>query len=167
MAGNKNSGNVEKFKPEYCDLARNYCLLGARDSDLAKFFGCCETTINNWKKTHPEFVKALREGKEVADARVAEALFHRACGYEHYEDHISVVSDGQGLGSHVEKTPTVKHYPPDATSMIFWLKNRQPDKWKDKKEVDAKVETTQGIDYEKISKEDREKISEILERNEQ
>ena len=29
-----------------------------------------------------------------------------------------------------------KHYAPDATAAIFWLKNRQPDKWRDKQEVE-------------------------------
>jgi hypothetical protein len=24
-----------------------------------------------------------------------------------------------------------KHYPPDVTACIFWLKNRQPEKWRD------------------------------------
>ena len=33
-------------------------------------------------------------------------------------------------------TPTIKHYPPDTTAGIFWLKNRQRDKWRDKPEAD-------------------------------
>ena len=32
-----------------------------------------------------------------------------------------------------------KHYPPDPTAAIFWLKNRQPDTWRDKVEVDQTV----------------------------
>jgi hypothetical protein len=29
-------------------------------------------------------------------------------------------------------TPLKKHYPPDTTACIFWLKNRQPQQWRDK-----------------------------------
>ena len=29
---------------------------------------------------------------------------------------------------------TVKHIPPDTTAQIFWLKNRRPDRWRDKPE---------------------------------
>ncbi len=28
--------------------------------------------------------------------------------------------------------PTVKHYPPDTQAASLWLRNRQPDKWRDK-----------------------------------
>jgi hypothetical protein len=33
--------------------------------------------------------------------------------------------------------------------MIFWLKNRQPDKWRDRQDVESSV-TVQGPDYEKL-----------------
>jgi hypothetical protein len=161
--GGENSGRYDTFKDEYCDLAKKYCLLGAIDQDLADFFNVCIATIQNWKLKHPKFVKAIREGKAVADAKVAESLFHRACGYKHPDTHFSVVSDGQGEGSHVEKEEIVKHYPPDSTACIFWLKNRRPDRWTDKKDVEAKINVNDTINYDKIKKEDREKISQILE----
>ena len=36
----------------------------------------------------------------------------------------------------VIRVETVEHYPPDTTAMIFWLKNRQPDRWRDRAEVE-------------------------------
>ena len=33
------------------------------------------------------------------------------------------------------RVKTTKHYPPDPTSMIFYLKNRRPDRWRDKQEL--------------------------------
>ena len=32
---------------------------------------------------------------------------------------------------------TIKHIPPDTTAQIFWLKNRRPDKYRDKPEPPA------------------------------
>ena len=33
------------------------------------------------------------------------------------------------------KVPYTEHVPPDTTAMIFWLKNRRPEQWRDKREV--------------------------------
>jgi hypothetical protein len=76
-------GRPTVYKPEYCELAHNYCLLGATAEELAGFFGVTRGTINNWIATIPEFAAALREGRDLADARVARGLFARAVGYSH------------------------------------------------------------------------------------
>ena len=123
-----------KFKEEYCELAKNYCLLGATDKDLAKFFEVEEKTINNWKEDHPEFLQSLRAGKDEADGKVARSLYERACGIEKFE---TAIVKG-------EPVTTLKYYPPDPTSIIFFLKNRRPNDWRDKKEVrhEGHIETT-------------------------
>ena len=111
-----------KFKPEYIEQAENYCLLGATDAELAKFFKVNVDTIYEWKKVHPEFSDATKTGKEVADQRVVNSLYQKACGYE--------LND--------------RHYPADTTAAIFWLKNRIPDDWKDVKERHHKHDAVEG-----------------------
>lgn len=127
-------GRPTKYKSEYVDLAYKFCLLGATDAELGDFFDVCEETINDWKRTYSEFSASIKKGKEIADATVASKLYHRATGYEHPDIDIKMY-EGQ-----IIETPLVKHYPPDTTAGIFWLKNRQPKKWRDKVEVDAKVD---------------------------
>lgn len=125
MAGEKNS----KYKTEYDELAYNYALLGVTDKQLAEFFDVSEVTINEWKKVHPSFLKSLRDGKSTADAQVARSLFKRALGF-------SVSEEKQENGTNGSKTTTtIKEVAPDTTAAIFWLKNRQPEIWRDKKEV--------------------------------
>lgn len=119
-----------RYKAEFAEQAEKLCRLGATDKELAEFFGVTEKTINNWKGAHPEFLQSLKAGKQMADAEVADKLFQRAIGYSHPDTHIS---NYQGL---ITVTPITKHYPPDPTSMIFWLKNRRPDLWRDKPEPD-------------------------------
>ena len=63
-----NPGQPTLYKPEYCELARNYCLLGATNEVLGDFFGVTRRTVQNWIATHPEFAKAVRRGRDVADA---------------------------------------------------------------------------------------------------
>lgn len=124
----KKAGQPTKYKKEYAEQAYKYCLLGADDAKLAFLFDVAESTINNWKNTHPEFLESIKKGKEIADAEVAESLFHRAKGYSHKEDKIF---NNQGAPLVV---PTIKHYPPDTVAAIFWLKNRQKENWRDKPE---------------------------------
>lgn len=121
-------GRPSRYKPEFADQAKKLCKLGMIDKELAEFFGVSEQTLNAWKKAHPEFLESLKGGKALADAEVAAKLFHRATGYEHPDSDIKVINNK------VVITPMVKHYPPDTTAAIFWLKNRQPKKWRDKPE---------------------------------
>lgn len=128
-----------KYKEEYAEQAYKLCLLGATDKQLADFFQVDEVTINRWKESQPEFCKSLKRGKEEADAVIAHSLYHRAKGYEHPEDKI-FNDDGQAM-----VVPTIKHYPPDTTACIFWLKNRQRDKWRDKVETEHSGEVNSNV----------------------
>jgi hypothetical protein len=133
-------GRPTEYKEEYCEQARKLCLLGSTDESLADFFDCCVTTLNTWKKTHSEFLLSIREGKIVADSNVAEALYNRAIGYSHPDDHIS---NFQGA---ITVTKTTKHYAPDTGAAFIWLKNRSG--WKDKQEVEHSGEVvTFNMDF--------------------
>ena len=123
-------GRPTSWRPEYADLAYKFCLLGASDERLAEMFSVAVSTIYEWKQSVPEFSEAVTRGKEVADAEIAHALYHRAKGYSHPEDDIKAVN-----GS-IVITPTVKHYPPDTGAATLWLKNRQPKVWRDKVETE-------------------------------
>jgi len=116
------------YKEEYAGQAEKLCKLGATDKELANFFDIAESTLNIWKKDFPEFSESLKKGKLIADSKVVESLYQRALGYSHPEVH---VSNYQG---EVTLTDLVKHYPPDPTACIFWLKNRRPEQWRDKTE---------------------------------
>jgi hypothetical protein len=121
------AGRPSKYKEEYTEQAYKLCLLGATDKELADFFKVDERTINRWKDDIPEFCQSLKGGKEQADALVASKLFHRAIGYEHEDTQFATFQ-----GEITDRETYIKHYPPDTTAAIFWLKNRQSAKWRDK-----------------------------------
>ena len=133
-------GRPSPFDPSFCKKATKLCLLGATDKDLADFFEVAESTIHKWKIDHPEFSESIKKGKTEADANVANRLYKRALGFTHKSEEIKVVSIGQGEGSQVERVPVTKIYPPDPTAAIFWLKNRQPEKWRDKQEITHSID---------------------------
>jgi len=116
-------GRPTLYKPEYAERARAHCLLGATNAGLADEFEVAPRTIDNWIANIPEFAAAVREGRAVADARVARSLYERAVGYEH-----TVEQTVLHRGEERKLTNTV-HYPPDTGACIFWLRNRQPRYW--------------------------------------
>ena len=103
---------------------------GLTDEQIANNIGIRRPTLYDWKKSHPDISDALKKGKEVVDREVESALLKRAKGYETVET--TTVEDADGT---TERT-VVKQIPPDTTAAIFWLKNRKPDKWRDRKETE-------------------------------
>lgn len=134
-------GRPTLFKQAYIQQAYDYCaVFGASDKQLAEYFKVDEATLNRWKVAHPEFCESLKAGKEEFDTKnVEKALRDRALGYSHPDVHIS---NYQG---EITVTDIQKHYPPDTTACIFWLKNRQPEKWRDKQEVEVDANLTVNI----------------------
>ena len=122
-------GQPTKYKPEYNELACNYCLLGATDKDLANYFDVDESTINNWKIDYPLFFESIKDGRERADMNVTKSLYKKATGYK---QKVTKVMQYQGEPIIVEIEEEV---PPDTTAQIFWQKNRQPKYWRDKQEI--------------------------------
>lgn len=100
------------------------------DAQVAEIIGVSVRTINNWKTKNPSFLHSVREMKCVADDLVEASLFSRAVGYSHPEEKI-VFKDGK-----FKRAKTTKHYPPDTHAATFWLKNRQPQKWRENYELE-------------------------------
>lgn len=123
-------GRPSGYKPEFAEQAKKLCQLGATDSDLADFFAVSVRTIANWQSKHEDFLHALKGGKEEADNRVERSLYQRAVGYEY--DAVKIFNSNG--------TPLVVPYrekcPPDTTAMIFWLKNRRAQQWRDVQKVE-------------------------------
>lgn len=122
------TGRPSKFKPEYIEQASKLTALGATELQLSDFFGINAKTLSNWKNAHPDFLLTLKSAKAEYDNRVEISLAQRAMGYSHPEEKIFC------KGDEVTRVETIKHYPPDTTACIFWLKNRQPERWRDVQE---------------------------------
>jgi hypothetical protein len=121
-------GRPSKYRAEFCAEAETLTERGATNHDLAQYFEVNESTIREWRLVHAEFATAIKRGKAQADAIVEESLFRRATGYS-----FDCVKIFQYEGVPV-RVPFVEHVPPDPTSMIFWLKNRKPQVWRDRRE---------------------------------
>ena len=100
---------------------------GLTDDQIANNMGISRSTLYEWKRKYPDISDALKIGKEVADIAVENALYKRAVGYTAEDTRTKVVA-----GEEIERIITQREIPPDITAIIYWLKNRKPDQWRDK-----------------------------------
>jgi hypothetical protein len=137
------------WNDEMAGFAKDLCLLGATDQDLAKHFEVSLATINNWKKKHIAFRLAIKAGKFIADSQVAASLFQRAKGWSCEETDIRVID------KKVILTKYTKHYPPDTTAAMYILNNRQKELWRTHQvfEHAGKIATDQLTDAQLAAKE--------------
>lgn len=120
------------LEPDKLILLEAWARDGLTDEQIAAKMGICRDTLIQWKKKYSDISDTLKKGKDVVDIQVENALLKRALGYEYEE-----ISEKYEMGILVEKKVTKKQVVPDTTAQIFWLKNRKPDEWRDKREVDV------------------------------
>ncbi len=110
---------------------------GLTDEQIAKNIGIARTTLYEWQNKYPDIRDALKKGKEVVDREVENALLKSALGFE-YEEKEVLVTVGEDGTEQQRVKKTTKHMKPDSTAQIFWLKNRKPTEWRDRKDIDVK-----------------------------
>jgi Transposase. len=136
---------------------------GLTDEQIASNMNVVPSTLYEWKKKYSEISESLKRGKEIVDIQVENALLKRALGYKFTEKTKERVldydqTDGRIIGSHMDVTKEVtKDVQGDVTAQIFWLKNRQPEKWRDKRDVsvDGNINTNnpfEGLTTEELRK---------------
>jgi hypothetical protein len=125
----KNAGAPSTYDKDFARQAKELCLRGATDADLANFFGVTTVTIWNWSTRHQEFFNALHVGKDAADARVERSMYENAIGYEVVKDEL-VVYKGK-----VKKYQVHTKLPPNDRAGKFWLINRKPLDWRERTET--------------------------------
>lgn len=132
------AGRPSSYSEEFAKQAEKLSALGATDMEMADFFEVDVRTIYRWKHDHEEFCQALNAGKTKADERVVNSLYQRAVGYEQEAVKIFMPAGAEAP----VYAPYREKVAPDTTAAIFWLKNRQPEQWRDKQELEHKGQVT-------------------------
>ncbi len=120
---------------------------GLTDEQIAHNMGIDVATLYRWKNNHCEICNALKRGKEVVDREVENALLKSAQGFE-YEEVTEELRWDKSKNDYVMKVVkrVKKIVPPSTVAQIFWLKNRKPTEWRDKREVEANNESLEKLD---------------------
>ena len=115
---------------------RSLAKAGFTNEQMAEEFGVATSTFSLWLKDYPAFSDAIKEGRGVSDEKVVQSLYQLAVGYEQEVEKPMSVPMGNGLGSEVQIVKYSEKVQPNPTAIIFWLKNRRPKDWRDKREVE-------------------------------
>lgn len=159
----------EWITPEGLTLLEGWARDGLTDEQIAKNIGISRQTLYDWKKRYPDISYTLKKGKEVVDIEVENALLKRALGYQYVEvtkermpkkdefGNIMEDEEGNWIFEMVPIKEVVKEVQPDTTAQIFWLKNRRPDKWRDKQDIEhSGAVTNKNIDLSYMTDEELE-----------
>lgn len=146
----------EWLEPEGLLKLEGWARDGLIDEQIAKNMGVRTSTLYDWKKKYSEISESLKRGKEVVDRAVENALLKRALGYSYTETTKELVGTKMIVTKEV-----VKEVQPDTTAQIFWLKNRRPDIWRDRKDLEAKVDVNQQDPFKDMTKEELLKIASV------
>lgn len=122
------------------------CIEGwARDGltaeQIGKNIGISLSALYRWRDKFPELARVMDLGRDAADRIVENALYKSACGYQVVEE-IEELRFNRATGKQemVVVKRTVRQVAPNVTAQIFWLKNRKPHDWRDKREVEMSGE---------------------------
>ncbi|KAA0126464.1 terminase [Chryseobacterium sp. SN22] len=163
-------GRKTKYDPDlHPKQALKYSLLGLTDVQMAGALEINPDTLYQWQKKYPDFSESIKKGKIEADANVVSTLYKRALG--HTQKHkqafkLKKVDEESGkLYDTVEVHDVEEYFPPDMIATIFWLKNRQPEHWRDKKEVE--IDDKRSVNLDSLSDSALDELENALKSNEE
>lgn len=116
---------------------------GLTNEQIAGNMGISRETLNQWSKKYPDISDALKKGKEITDRKVENALLNKALGFtktirKAFKCKDVIYDNGKRVSEkeRIEYADEEVYIPPDTTAQIFWLKNRKPDQWRDKRDIE-------------------------------
>jgi len=151
-----------KYINAYPNLLRNAIINGDKIQEICDSWQISSFTFYRWLEIHPEMLKAYQQGLTVVDAQVTESLLKNATGYEYTET--TVKESGEGGQTSKEVITYHKHRPGDTSAQRFWLSNRRPRAWGEKKEITVSKSLESFLQAEGL--EDAEEV-EVIEEQEQ
>lgn len=158
-------------------LIEGWAKRGLSKADIAHNIGITAGTLSEWQNTYPEIKEAIKSGKQVIDIMVENALVKSALGFEYEEvtQELTAVpkrdEEGNIIPGLFEDLPQLgvtkkvkKVQPPNATSMIFYLKNKLPEHFRDRREMELSgdIGHKQGVDVSGIKTEDLKQFADDL-----
>ena len=123
-------GRPTKYETRFAKMAGVATTLGATLDDLAKLFDVEHSTIALWQTKHHAFSDAIKTARVNFDTQIERSLAQRALGYRAKTQKV-VVANGSA-----EVVDYEEQHPPDTGAAAFWLKNRKPQEWRDKIDVE-------------------------------
>lgn len=136
--------DIEEQHDKILELARS----GYTDKEISRYIGVSYSAFRQYLKKNLTLTAAIKKAKSKADLTVENTLYKRANGYDVVEEYLEYVPGGDGVKTTVKSVKKLKkHIVGDVTAMIFWLKNRKPDNWRDKQNIEHSGEVVEKIQF--------------------
>ena len=104
---------------------RTWCREGVTPQELCVKLGVTMRQLERLMDESPELKDLIEMSKDIVDYRVEGSLYRQATGYFEESSETIIHPDG------TQSTKLIhKYYPPNIAATQFWLKNRQPDRWR-------------------------------------
>lgn len=134
-------------------LLEGWARNGLTDEQIAHNMGIRRETLIEWKKKYPNISNTLKKGKEIVDFQVENALLKKALGHKEivlkaFKVKEVKYKDGKRVSEkeRIEHAEEEVYIPPDTLAEIFWLKNRKPDKWREKQKEEIDTSALDKLD---------------------
>ena len=125
-----------KYSKELTEKICKHLKQGNTINTTCQAVGISKETFFQWMKK-PDFSDSIKKAMAIPDKKVENALFKSAImGHRYEEKEYKGVAVGEKIKMIPVKTVT-KIIAPNVTAQIFYLKNRQPDEWKDRHDLDV------------------------------
>ena len=122
--------------PSKLEAVTGWAKQGATNEELSKMLGISCKLFYEWQNKHSEFREAIKKGKEVSNGELLNSAFKQSTGFYYTEEQAIKVKCGKDQ-ERIEIVEVEKFMPPNPTMSIFMLKNRLPEQYKDKREIEA------------------------------
>lgn len=132
----------ESWSREYgLEFIRRLAEDGYTDDEIAVRAGLEPHEFKVWRHRHKKLRDAIELGRREADFSVVEAVYKRAIGYNvstKKTHKLKRVDFDPVTGKKIREYEELAvaddedYVPPDLRATIFWLKNRQPERWSEK-----------------------------------
>lgn len=136
--------------PENLLRVQGWARDGLTMEQIAHNIGITKPTLYKWQERDSNFLNALKVSRDAADREVENALFKNAIGFHYIEQQVT----DTGAVVDVEK-----YSKPNTTAQIFWLKNRKPEKWRDKRDIEHEGTMNQNINMSNLSEDELRKLA--------
>ena len=124
---------ITNVEPRLSEI-REWCMQGLTNEEMSKRLDINPDTWYRYMKEHPVLSELVQASKSVIDTKVENSLLKTALGYE-YEEIKTVIEEDKNGKKRTRIEKTKKYMPPNPTAQAFWLKNRRPELWSDRREI--------------------------------
>ena len=124
----KKRGAPTGYKPEIIESVAKLAKMGMSNVEIAEFLGKPNQTFSDWIKKYPELSGALARARLHPTGKVVAAMYKNALGAQTVDE---IYDDKGNLLKRIVRTKE-----PNQAAIQFWLKNRDPNEWREKQHIE-------------------------------